>query len=146
MQHVRFIALAAFGTLVCVADTAAQPVTLPPNGDNQRAEVVQHIGLVRASIEYSSPDVHGPAGEDRRGKIWGALVPWGVHDLGFNNAKGPWRAGANENTVFAVSHDVKIEGQPLRAGRYGLHMLAGEAEWTIIFSKNSTSWGSFTYN
>jgi tetratricopeptide (TPR) repeat protein len=125
---------------------AAQSITLPPDGDNQRSEVVQQIGLVRASIEYSSPDVHGPAGEDRRGKIWGGLVPWGIHDLGFNNAKGPWRAGANENTVFAVTHDVRVEGKPLAAGRYGLHMLAGENEWTIVFSKNSTSWGSFSYD
>ena len=126
--------------------SAAQTITLPPNGDNQRSEVIQYIGLVRTSIEYNSPDVHGPTGEDRRGKIWGTLVPWGIHDLGFNNAKGPWRAGSNENTVFSVSHDVKIDGKPLAAGRYGLHMLAGETEWTIIFSKNSTSWGSFSYN
>ena len=39
-----------------------------------------------------------------------------------------------------------IEGKPLAAGRYGLHMLAGESEWTIIFSKNSSSWGSFSYD
>jgi len=127
------------------ASAAAQTITLPPNGDNQRSEVVQQIGLVRATIEYSSPDVHAPNGDDRRGKIWGTLVPYGIHDLGFNNRKGPWRAGANENTVFTVTHPVKINGQPLAAGRYGLHMLAGETEWTIIFSKNSTSWGSFTY-
>jgi len=53
--------------------------------------------------------------------------------------------GANENTVFSVSHPVKVQGQTLAAGRYGLHMIAGEKEWTIIFSKNSTSWGSFSY-
>jgi tetratricopeptide (TPR) repeat protein len=123
-----------------------QSITLPPDGDNQRAEVAQQIGIVRAAIEYRSPDVHGPNGEDRRGKIWGGLVPWGVHDLGFNNRKGPWRAGANENTVFSVSHAVMIDGQPLPAGRYGLHMLAGEREWTVIFSKNSSSWGSFSYD
>ena len=124
----------------------AQSITLPPDGDNQRAEVTQQIGLVRASVEYGSPDVHGPNGEDRRGKIWGTLVPWGIYDLGFNNRKGPWRAGANQNTVFTVSHDVYIEGSRLAAGRYGLHMLAGEREWTVIFSKNSTSWGSFSYD
>jgi hypothetical protein len=128
------------------ASGVAQTITLPPNGDNQRSEVVQQIGLVRATIEYSSPDVHAPNGDDRRGKIWGTLVPYGIHDLGFNNRKGPWRAGANENTVFTVTHPVKINGQPLAAGRYGLHMLAGEKEWTIIFSKNATSWGSFTYD
>ncbi len=124
---------------------AQQTVTLPPDGDNQRSEITQQIGMVRASIEYSSPDVHAPNGDDRRGKIWGTLVPWGIHDLGFNNRKGPWRAGANQNTVFIVSHPVKINGQPLPAGRYGLHMLAGEQEWTLIFSKNATSWGSFSY-
>ena len=147
MRRMLPMLLLTSATLLATSVTsAAQTITLPPSGDNQRSEVIQQIGLVRASIEYSSPDVHGPTGEDRRGKIWGTLVPWGIHDLGFNNAKGPWRAGANENTVFSVSHDVKIEGQPLPAGRYGLHMLAGESEWTIIFSKNSTSWGSFTYN
>ena len=124
----------------------AQSITLPPSGDNQRSEVIQQIGLVRVSLEYSSPDVHAPNGDDRRGKIWGTLVPYGIHDLGFNNRKGPWRAGANENTVFSVSHPVKIEGQPLAAGKYGLHMLAGEGDWTLIFSKNATSWGSFSYD
>jgi hypothetical protein len=142
----RIIAFAAATLLAAGGSSYAQSLTMPPDGDNQRSEVTQQIGLVRASVEYSSPDVHGPNGDDRRGKIWGGLVPWGIHDLGFNNAKGPWRAGANENTVFTVSHPVKIQGQALPAGRYGLHMLAGEREWTIIFSKNSTSWGSFTYN
>ena len=144
----RTMSLTSAAILATSVSSAAQSqsLTLPPDGGNQRAEVIQQIGMVRASIEYSSPDVHGPGGEDRRGKIWGTLVPWGIHDLGFNNAKGPWRAGANENTVFTISHDVKIEGQRLPAGRYGLHMIAGEGEWTIIFSKNATSWGSFTYD
>ena len=104
---------------------AAQSITLPPDGDNQRSEVTQQIGLVTVSVAYGSPDVHAPNGDDRRGKIFGTLVPYGIHDLGFNNRKGPWRAGANENTVFTVSHPVTIQGQPLPAGRYGLHMLAG---------------------
>lgn len=133
--------------LAALAATAsAQSVTLPPSGNNQRASVTQHIGLVTVSIDYSSPRVISPAGENRRGKIWGGLVPYGIYDLGFNGRRGPWRAGANENTVFTVSHPVKIQGQPLPAGRYGLHMIAGEREFTVIFSKNSTSWGSFTYD
>jgi tetratricopeptide (TPR) repeat protein len=139
--------LAAAAVVAVSATAAAQTsLTMPPDGGNQRSEVVQQIGLVRVAVEYSSPDVHGPTGDDRRGKIWGTLVPYGIHDLGFNNAKGPWRAGANENTVFTVSHPVKIQGQPLPAGRYGLHMLAGEKDWTLILSKNSTSWGSFSYD
>ena len=39
-----------------------------------------------------------------------------------------------------------IEGKPLDKGTYGLHMIPNADEWTIIFSKNSTSWGSFTYD
>ncbi|HUJ23203.1 MAG TPA: DUF2911 domain-containing protein [Bryobacteraceae bacterium] len=121
-------------------------LTLPPSGNNQKAAVTQFIGPVRVSIEYSSPKVHGPDGKDRRGQIWGKLVPYGLTNLGFGNGKpGPWRAGANENTVFEVSHDVVIEGKALPAGRYGLHMIAGPEEWTLIFSKNSSAWGSFFY-
>jgi tetratricopeptide (TPR) repeat protein len=124
--------------LVSAGVVSAQSVTLPPSGNNQKASVTQHIGLVTVTIEYSSPHTISPTGEDRRGKIWGTLVPYGIYDLGFNNRRGPWRAGANENTVFSVSHPVKVQGQTLAAGRYGLHMIAGEKEWTIIFSTLST--------
>ena len=142
----RMLLSAAALLLAAAAPSYAQSVTLPPSGDNQRSEVTQHIGLVKVSIEYNSPDVHGPNGEDRRGKIFGALVPYGIHDLGFNNRKGPWRAGANENTVLSVSHPVKIEGKLLPAGRYGVHMIAGPGDWTLILSKNASAWGSFTYD
>ncbi len=121
-------------------------LTLPPSGNNQKAAVTQYIGPVQVTIEYSSPAVHGPDGKDRRGQIWGKLVPYGLTNLVFGNGKpGPWRAGANENTVFAVSDDVTIEGKPLPAGRYGLHMIPGQEEWTLIFSKNAQAWGSFFY-
>jgi tetratricopeptide (TPR) repeat protein len=141
------LAIVALVCLLAAAGAHAQVVTLPPSGDNQKATVIQHIGLVEVRIDYSSPDVHGPDGSDRAGKIWGGLVPWGMQNLGFGTAKeSPWRAGANENTVFTVSHDVMVEGRKLAAGSYGLHMAPQPNEWTIIFSKNSTSWGSFFYD
>lgn len=122
-------------------------LTLPPSGNNQKASVTQYIGPVQVSIEYSSPAVHLPNGQDRRGKIWGQLVPYGMMDLGLNGGKkSPWRAGANENTVFTISDPVSIEGKPLPAGRYGLHLIPGQEEWTVIFSKNSGAWGSFFYD
>jgi len=136
----------ALAFAVAPSIAGAQALTQPPSGDNQRCSVTQGIGVVTVRVDYSSPDVHGPDGADRKGHIWGELVPYGMHDLGFNDCKScPWRAGANENTVFTTSHDVQIEGQPLPAGSYGLHMIADPSEWTIIFSKNSTSWGSFWY-
>lgn len=142
----RRIAMACAAALV-TAVTFGQGITQPPSGDNQKSAVIQHIGPVQVRIDYNSPDVHAPSGEDRRGKIWGKLVPYGFTDETFGTCtECPWRAGANENTVFTVSHDVLIEGQPLRAGAYGLHMVAGPEEWTAIFSNNSTSWGSYYYN
>jgi hypothetical protein len=125
---------------------AATSLTLPPNGDNPQASVSQALGPVRVTIDYSSPRVVRGK-NDRKGKIWGELVPYGMTDLGFNGCKEcPYRGGANENTVFTVSHDVKIDGQPLPAGRYGLHFIPGESEWTVIFSKDADAWGSFWYD
>jgi DUF2911 family protein len=136
-------------TIVLFGVVAFGQVTLPPDGGNQHAVVTQFLGPVKVTVDYNSPKVHQPrTGEDRRGKIWGTLVPYGMaKGLGYGTCtECPWRVGANENTVFSVSHEVKVEGQPLAAGSYGLHMIPGPDEWTAIFSKNSTSWGSFFYD
>jgi hypothetical protein len=122
-------------------------LTLPPSGNNQKASVTQYIGPTRVTIDYSSPAVHTANGQDRRGQIWGKLVPYGLSNLGFGSGKpSPWRAGANENTVFSVSTPVTIDGKPLPAGHYGLHMIAGPEEFTVIFSKDTGAWGSFFYD
>jgi hypothetical protein len=139
--------LIAFAMVLASASAGAQAISTPPNGDNQKSSVTQYIGLVRVTVEYNSPDVHAPNGDDRRGKIWGTLVPYGAPDDAFGTCtECPWRAGANENTVFTVSHDVKVEGQPLPAGAYGLYMIPGQDDWTVVFSKNSASWGSYFYD
>jgi hypothetical protein len=41
---------------------------------------------------------------------------------------------------------VRVEGRLLPKGIYGLHMIPSASSWVIIFSRNSTSWGSFTYD
>ena len=107
----------------------AQSVVLDLPAVSQRAETSQRIGLTDIVIKY-----HRPLVKDR--KIWNGLVPYGK----------VWRAGANENTTISASDPVQIEGQPLDAGTYGLHMIPNESEWTVIFSRNSTSWGPFTYD
>lgn len=123
----------------------------PPSGGNQRSEVSQWMGPVRVTVNYSSPDVHTPNGQDRRGHIWGELVPYGMNNLGFgassDESPSPWRAGANENTTITFSHDVLVEGQPLAAGTYGFHLITRENEsWTAIFSHTNDVWGSFFYD
>lgn len=126
----------------------AQRLTLPPSGDNQKASITQWMGPVSVTIVYNSPDVHDPSGGDRKGKIWGELVHYGFIDQGFGTSKAaPWRAGSNENTTITFSHDVRVEGKDLAAGTYGFFIaVEKEGPWTLIFSKNSTSWGSYFYN
>jgi hypothetical protein len=116
--------------------TAAMPGASPAQSlvldlplPSQRAEISQKIGITDITIVY-----HRPLAKGR--KIWGGLVPYGK----------VWRAGANENATIAFSDPVMIEGQPLDKGVYGLHMIPNADQWTVIFSKNSTSWGSFTYD
>jgi tetratricopeptide (TPR) repeat protein len=130
-----------------VAELSAQSITLPPSGDNQKCSVTQWIGLASVNITYNSPNVTGPEGENRRGKIWGGVVPYGLIDNNFGTAKKmPWRAGANENTTISFSHDAIIEGQAIAAGTYGLHMIPGKEEWTVIFNNNANAWGSYFYD
>lgn len=124
------------------AISAQIPLTVLPSGGNKKASVYERIGLTDVTIQYDRPGVKG-----REGKIWGQLVHIGYTDQGFGTAKAaPWRAGANENTVFSFSTDVQIEGKPLPAGKYGFFIAYGPEECTLIFSRNHTSWGSYFYN
>lgn len=123
-------------------------LTLPPNGNNQRAEVSQWIGLVKVTVAYHSPRVHFPATNDRTGHIWGELVQYGLFDDGFGPSHAtPWRAGANETTTISFSHDVKIDGHDVKAGTYELFLqLQKDAPWTWILSSATPGWGSFQYD
>ncbi|NAS13100.1 DUF2911 domain-containing protein [Poritiphilus flavus] len=130
-------ALLLLATLLFSVQSFAQ-LDLPRG--SQMAKVSQRIGITDVTIVYSRPSVN-----DR--EIWGKLVPYGMNNLGFGTAKeSPWRAGANENTVIKFTDDVKIEGQALSAGKYGLHMVIEEGDKaTVIFSKNHGAWGSYFY-
>jgi tetratricopeptide (TPR) repeat protein len=68
--------------------------------------------------------------------VWGKLVPY----------DSVWRAGANENSVLTISSPVRVQGQPLAAGRYGLHMIPTSGDWTVIVSREASAWGSFSYD
>ncbi|MBA4853679.1 DUF2911 domain-containing protein [Emticicia sp. BO119] len=118
-------------------------IVLEPDGGNKKASVTEQIGIVKIAVNYSRPGVKG-----REGRIWGTTVAhYGLQDLGHGTSYAvPWRAGANENTTISFSHRVKIEGKDLEAGTYGFFVINGPDESTLIFSKNSTSWGSFYYD
>lgn len=97
--------------------------------ESQRSEISQIVGDAKITIVYNRPNA-------KNRQIFGALVPFGQ----------VWRTGANENTTFETTRDVKINGQLLPAGKYGLHTIPGQNEWTIIFNKVNDAWGSFTYD
>ena len=129
-----------FGTMT----VHSQGVTTPKRG-SLPAEIMQTVGLTDITVNYSRPKLTAGNGTDRSGQIWGQLVSYGFFKSNFGNqGDNPWRAGANENTTITFSDNVKIEGKDLAAGTYGLHMAVFEdGKVTVIFSNNSTSWGSF---
>lgn len=92
------------------------------------ASVMQTVGITEVTIHYSRPGV-------KNRTIWGELVPYGE----------VWRTGANENTTIRFSTPVKVEGQELPAGIYGLQTIPTKEQWTVIFSKDADQWGAFNY-
>src|SRR5208282_6573480 len=132
MPRVRLLALLSSVLLIAsfsYAQTATgETLMLNLPRQSQHAQVAQRIGVTDITINYHRPLANGR-------QIWGKLVPYGQ----------VWRAGANENTTITFTDPVTIEGQALDKGTYGLHMIPGESQWTVIFSKMSTAWGSFSY-
>ena len=130
MNRSTCVALLIAGALTLPSREArAQSALLTLPDLSQHARVVQRIGLTDITIDYHRPLVRGR-------KIFGGVQAYGE----------VWRAGANYNTTIEFSHPVTIEGKPLAKGTYGLHFIPGPSSWVAIFSKNSTSWGSFTYD
>ena len=128
-----------------IANTAVAQLDLPPSGNNPRATISEEVGITSITVKYSRPDVN-----KREGKIYGDgnVVTYGFSTQNFttNTNISPWRAGANENTTITFEHDVKVEGQAIKAGTYGLFMAMGADNVTVIFSSKSDAWGSFYYD
>ena len=138
LSIISFFLILSF-LLILPSTTLAQRNKVRPS---LKASVMQRLGIdTDITIEYSRPGVKGR-------KIWGELVPYGLApgNKYSNDKPFPWRAGANENTTIEFSKDVLIEGNKLPAGKYGIHIIPSEKDWIIIFSKNNSAWGSFSYN
>jgi methionine-rich copper-binding protein CopC len=145
----RFLPAAA---LALVALSAVAHAQLRAPRPSQKATVMQTVGVTDITITYSRPGVKGRT-------IWGdppAAAVTGTATLDDARARAAnavivpyghvWRAGANEATQFVVTDDVLVNGQPLKAGTYSLHMIPGKDEWTVIFNSDAGQWGSFTYD
>lgn len=82
-------------------------------------EITQEVALTEVKLSYSRPSAKGR-------QIFGGLVP-------FDEV---WRTGANASTKLTFKEDVKIAGNPLKAGTYALYTIPGGAEWTVIIHSN----------
>lgn len=104
----------------------AQGVKLPQASSPQT--ITQGFGLGTVTLSYSRPNTKGR-------KIFGAMEP-------FDKV---WRTGANGATSITFTDAVKVGGQELAAGTYGLFTIPGKDEWTVIFNKDSKQWGAYEY-
>jgi hypothetical protein len=68
--------------------------------------------------------------------IFGDLVPYDMI----------WRVGANEATEMEFFRDVKIDGKKLGKGRYTLYAIPSTDKWTLVFNKETDTWGAFGYD
>lgn len=123
MKNIFFTAFFIFALSICIV------AQIPVLRESNKAAVTQTVGDTTISITYHRPNTKGR-------KVWGELVP-------FNQV---WRTGANDATVFEVSNDVSINGQKLAKGKYSLHTIPTESDWTLIFNKTWNQWGSFNYD
>jgi hypothetical protein len=76
-------------------------------------------GKTQLRLNYYSPGVRGRV-------IWGGLVP-------FDQV---WVTGAHNANKFEIGNDIKINGQVIQAGIYGLFTIPGKEKWTFILNTN----------
>lgn len=130
----QFIGLLFLISGITFAQTNLSFVRVSP-----QSKIIQSVGFAQIEVEYSRPGAKGR-------EIWGTLVPYGLAPNAFGNGNPmPWRVGANENTTISLSHDALVNGSKLSAGKYSIHALVHENEWTIIFNSDVEAWGSFFY-
>jgi len=82
-----------------------------------------------ARVIYSRPSKGGRT-------IIGDLVEYGQ----------VWRMGANEATEIELFRDVLIQSGKLKKGRYTLYAIPNPDKWTVIFNRETDTWGSFRYD
>ena len=151
----RFSFAAVLILLGATFATAQAPAQYKPLYASQKASVMQTIGVTDVTITYYRPAIKGrtifaeaPPSMETRAKGDATLDNQNERKAGepivpYNHV---WRAGANDATVFQVTDDVLINGQPLKAGTYSLSAIPGKDEWTIIFNNDYGQWGAFSYD
>lgn len=113
----KAILFLAFG--MASLGATAQKITVPAPSPLQT--VTQKFGLGEVTIEYSRPAVKGR-------KIFGDVVPFGKI----------WRTGANATTKITFTDEVKLEGNTVKPGTYGLYTVPNKDSWEVMLYKDLT--------
>jgi hypothetical protein len=113
----RRLAILAF---VALAASSAEAQSNPRR--SQRQELTQMVGDTKIEAMYIRPVARGR-------EIWGALVPYGR----------VWTPSADSVMRLAFSTDLRVDGQPLPAGSYGIWAIPDSTQWTVIFSKRAVA-------
>ncbi|MFS0489672.1 DUF2911 domain-containing protein [Leadbetterella byssophila] len=115
MKLIKVLALA-----LITYGASAQSFKVPTKSPLQT--IKQEFALSSVEIEYSRPSARGR-------KIFGDLEAYGKL----------WRTGANAQTLITFGEDVKVNGTPLKAGKYTILSVIGKDEWKIRFCTPETS-------
>jgi hypothetical protein len=92
---------------------------------SEKGTVTQVIAGTTLTIDYSRPSLRG------RDSMMGPLIPWG--EL--------WTPGANNVTTLATSRAIRLGGQLVAAGKYGLWIEARrDSVWLLHLARDTTRW------
>jgi hypothetical protein len=129
------LALAGASRAQPVAATEAQslPIRFPPvPATSPICTNIQRFGFSEIAVVYSRPSM-------RQHTIFGGIVPYNII----------WRTGDNASTKVTFSTPVRVGGQDgkeLPAGTYALYTIPDDRAWTVIFSKDTSLFGTEGYD
>src|SRR5437660_6297871 len=158
LKRLSLFTFAILFALICAGPYASAqqpPLQIKPIRPSQKASVMQTIGVTDITITYSRPAVQGrtifadaPATMASRATGEATLDDQNKRQKGepITPYGHVWRAGANEATMFQVTDDVLITGQPLKGGTYSLEAIPASDEWTIVFNHDPGQCGGSTYD
>lgn len=106
-----------------VSTLNAQQLKVPAPSPTQSMK--QDFALGSITVDYSRPGVKNRV-------IFGDVVPFGKI----------WRTGANSTTKITFTDDVKLEGNAVAAGTYGVYTIPNKDSWEIMLYKDLTLAGN----
>lgn len=140
MKHLTALLILALTIVSCKNENKNAPNlehehTIEKAGTEEKKVLSPHtsamamIGDAHIHIDYSSPGV-------RNRIIFGGLLAYDE----------VWQAGAHMATWIETNKDLIIDGNVLKAGKYGFFAIPSENEWTLIFNKRWDQHGKDEYN